>query len=130
MRILFLDDDQERWELFRAHADDRYVSAEVHWARSVEEAFDLLKSEPFDLATLDHDLGHPRYNGQDVARHIANMPEDRRPRTVIIHSWNPPGAMVMAMLLRDAGIEAEYKPFSLGGNEGVARCCLHDYWQE
>lgn len=116
MKIFFLDDDKERHRRFTMNRIGQDVTAAWTYAEAVE----LLSKEIFDLAYLDHDLsdfaasGHPlpgEKTGTDVAEFITQMPEDRRPRKVIIHSFNPYGAERMEKILRTAGIEVLRQKF-------------------
>jgi hypothetical protein len=43
--------------------------------------------------------------GQDVAKYIATLPVDKVPKRIIVHSFNPIGAIRMVEILRDAGIK-------------------------
>lgn len=70
----------------------------------------LLSADRFDLVSLDHDLGDGP-NGEDVARAIANLPQDARPTAVFIHSGNDAGAARIDDVLHDAGIRVRrYQP--------------------
>ena len=93
MRILFLDD--EKWR----HAEFDRLAAEhtiVH-AWRVDETKRLLDRARFDLCCLDNDLATEAYRreGLEVARHIAATARSRRPRRVLIHSWNETRARQM-----------------------------------
>lgn len=123
MRILVLDDDDIRHQAFAR----RFINHSVVHAMTVDEACDALNKEKFDLVHLDHDLndhghrsvaasmyGQVELTGFDVARFIArDLTIDNRPDRVVIHSWNPPGAKMMAEILRDADISVSYEPFSV-----------------
>ena len=122
-RVLFLDDDAER-----------HLVADKRWPTSDHEVFHawnvcqfermLLKYGPFDLISLDHDLGDFRESndgyvggygertGLDAARFICiELPAEQRPATVIVHSWNPVGAERMLKLLQDYGIPCRQELF-------------------
>ena len=116
MKIFFLDDDKERHRRFLKNR----IGMDVTTAWSYEEAVRTLSDEVFDVAYLDHDLsdlaasGRPapgEKTGTDVAEFIANMPEDKRPRSVIIHSFNDYGRKRMAAILRDAGVPVSIQLF-------------------
>lgn len=125
MRVLILDDDEQRHAGFRA----AMVGVERVHVRNYEEAVKALSGSWFDVAYLDHDLsdrqavgqflGDPsmfggEMTGADVARHIAAMDRDARPGCVVIHSWNPDGARRMATILREAGVRAQIAPYGRG----------------
>jgi CheY-like chemotaxis protein len=116
MRVLILDDDQERHEAFAFRFAGRGTTAvHVHSAVEAVEALSDASLERFGLAQLDHDLD-PDFrsntpNGLIVAEYIAAMPVERRPAFVVIHSWNPAGAARMARALLAANVVVAYKPF-------------------
>jgi hypothetical protein len=118
MRILFLDD-----EAWRHDAVDKVFDGHVvHHCYDMDSFMETLKEPKFDLISLDHDLGDIvtfddgyKYErtGQDCARYLAqNLPSDKMPRRVVIHSWNPAGARAMYQILWDAGIRSFLEPFS------------------
>lgn len=85
----------------------------------------LVENPPFDEAHLDHDLspeaaaGKPKpgeRNGQDIARYIVEMPPEKRPRSIILHSFNVTGRSRMASILHDAGIRPTVAQYSLLGS--------------
>lgn len=114
MRILFLDDDAERHKRLSRDA----IGHDVTHVWSVFGARKALEAGPrFDIAFLDHDLGGRQLvapgedTGYAVAQTIAAMLEDRRPREVILHSFNPVGTVAMERILRDAGVLVRRAPF-------------------
>lgn len=128
MRILTLDDMQTRQDAFA-----RWFIGHTHdFAMDAPSAIKLLDSFDYDLVMLDHDLaeehyltmsegmseerqpGAPEYSpgtGMDVVDFIINMPAERRPHTVIVHSYNTPRAIEMRSKLKDVGIVAYRVPF-------------------
>lgn len=116
MKILFLDDDKERHRRFVMNR----IGQDITTAWTCAEACKLLSEEVYDVAYLDHDLsesaasGHPaagERTGTHVAEFIAAMPPEKRPRTVIIHSFNDYGRKRMRAILREAGVEVWIEPF-------------------
>jgi CheY-like chemotaxis protein len=116
MRILFLDDNEERHKAFmRANIGNNVDH--VWSAREAIEAIDL--NEPYDVASLDHDLDWKAQagmrpleeTGMVVAHHIASMPKERQPRQVIVHSFNPVGGKNMFDLLVSAGVNVARGPW-------------------
>lgn len=113
MKILFLDDQQQRHNYFLK----RFKGNEIYQAFTSLQAIEALKTEsPFDRAHLDHDLGgfylpSDESSGYEVAKFISIMEPNLRPEFVIVHSHNPDGAFKMLKVLRDAGVETEYIPF-------------------
>lgn len=117
MRILFLDDSEERHRAYRGWSIGHVVE-HVHTAR---QAIAALKGERFDLVSLDHDLckqssmgGTPtEATGMEVAEYIAAMPPGRRPRAVSIHSLNPSAApRMLAVIDALEDVRAMRAPFS------------------
>ena len=108
MKILVLDDEKYRHEGF----DKRFASHDVFHAYDCARAERWLDEHVFDLACLDHDLGFAASEtGQDCARYIAAMPAERRPREVLIHSWNMAGARSMAAILSGHVARMRVSPF-------------------
>lgn len=116
MKILFLDDMNTRhrcaqqWfpaESEITHAHDAYECVGLY-------LFGQGSESPFDLVSLDRDLGERR-SGEDVVDQILRLheafPELQRPKFAV-HSWNLPAAERMANRLQWAGFEVSRKPFS------------------
>jgi len=127
MRILVLDDDDERHAYFRR----QLIGNDVVHVHTYSECLDaLLGQEIFEVVFLDHDLngngyqslvserpGHQeramtRYSrkgeldGRDVAEDMVKLlPEEKRPYQTIVHSWNPDGAKEMIAILKDGGFK-------------------------
>lgn len=115
MKILFLDDMPARhrvatqWfpnaaELVRAYT--AYDCVGLYLFGQGSEA-------PFDLVSLDRDLGQRR-TGEDVVDQIIRLhgafPELARPGFAI-HSWNTPAAARMQLRLAGAGFDCSRQPF-------------------
>jgi CheY-like chemotaxis protein len=112
VRILFLDDDKARHQKVR----EGFIGNVVVYALTYDEAVAALTSEPFDVAYLDYDLvtqsATVEKTGFDVARHIATLPPEQRPRRVVIHSVNEVGQSRMADVLSAVGCPVSIKPFN------------------
>lgn len=125
-RVLFLDDDPARRDLFLTECTGLLTAACSH-----AEAVAALRETVFDVAFLDRDLGdfpggqfagyceHQETTGEDTARFIAAMPTERRPGLVVVHSWNQPGAQRMVHTLVDAFVMVRVCPFKQGLWEAV-----------
>jgi ActR/RegA family two-component response regulator len=109
MRVLVLDDEEYRHKEFAR----RFAGQDLVAARTAGEAIRALEGPPFNLAQLDHDLG-TRNNGDGmcVAEAIAAMPRERRPRFVVVHSFNVPAAQRMVVTLKRAGVPSHHRPFA------------------
>lgn len=115
MRVLFLDDMQER----HAHAHhwfpDGAVIVPAHNAAECIGLYFLHQNgyDPFDLVSLDHDLGE-RWDGRSVVSALLVL-HDRLelPKPLFaIHSWNIPCAEQMWWKLQQAGFEVVREPFA------------------
>jgi CheY-like chemotaxis protein len=118
VRVLVVEDCEERIKGFIAR---RPADAELHISTSGREAMLALNEQRCDLVFLDHDLsfeagiGRPapgEISGYDVARKIGEMPTDRRPSMVVVHSWNPEGARRICAALIEAGVRHAREPYS------------------
>lgn len=113
MRILFLDDDENRHSAFRVNAAGCIVD-HVYTAQS---AIDMLSNEDidYDVIFLDHDLNDETNNqlnedeedGRTVARHLATL-DKYKDAQVIIHSLNAAGAEIMKDTLMQHGFSEVY----------------------
>lgn len=115
-RIFFLDDDPERHRRFKMNRNGMDITAACNY----REACTALAAVVFDVAFLDHDLselaaaGRPsseEKTGTHVAEFIAGLPPDRRPRLVVLHSYNDAGRRRMAAILGEAGVPWVIQPF-------------------
>lgn len=122
MRILILDDDPHRHEVF----DHVYKGHAVVHAHSYFKFLDeLLAWSPWDLVHLDHDLGDlhtadtyvdgwgstREYNGVHASLRICELDDGSLPRKVIIQSVNPEGARAMRANLQRRGVHVVWEPF-------------------
>ena len=108
MRVLILDDAPERHMAFA----ERLLGEEVTHVYLHESAVAVLKVEfSFDRVYLDHDLGTTA-TGYDTAKFIAvELPKEKRPRLVVVHTNNPIGGDRMLRILQDGGVVTEHQPF-------------------
>ena len=115
-KVLFLDDNEERHKRFCMNR----IGVNIAQARTYSEACTYLAAEVYDVAYLDHDLselaavGQPaagEKTGTDVANFIASLPKARRPRFVVVHSFNTSGRERMLAILRDAEVPCVGDPF-------------------
>ena len=116
MRILFLDDMTSRRRVAQQWFGGEH---EIIHAKNAAEAIGLYflhqrSVRPFDLVSLDHDLGE-RWNGVDVVDAILALHADQLVTVIpafAVHSWNIPAAVRMKNLLELAGFTATQEPFS------------------
>lgn len=115
-KIFFLDDDAERHKRFMMDRIGMNITAVTNYA----DACAALAKTKFDLAYLDHDLselaaaGRPAADektGTHVAEFIATLPEEKRPKFVILHSFNDAGRRRMAAILNEVGVSCMIAPF-------------------
>jgi len=117
MKVLFLDDDQNRHNVFRPNA----IGCHVDNAFTAQEAIDLLdNNDDYDVVFLDHDLNWETNNqlnddeedGRTVARHLSTI-KSYSDKTIVIHSLNNVGGLIMKGILEDAGFSnVHYIPFA------------------
>lgn len=101
-RVFVLDDTEDRISWFRSKLPN------VRFAKTCDEALEILSSEKFDLIFLDHDLswmdaGFPSRlhgNGKEVARYLARTHFLGK---IVIHSRSDQ-ANAMAKILPQATI--------------------------
>jgi hypothetical protein len=113
-RVLFLDDDPLRAELFlRRHP-------EAIWVKTVAECL-LRLTETWDEVYLDHDLGGKIYVdtaqsdcGMEVIRWLSREPRPHlRQTSFVIHTHNAPAGLLMVVQMHAGGFKAEFRPFGL-----------------
>ncbi len=113
-RILFLDDDPERAQIFQG------MYPQAHWVQTVEDCVDHL-DRPWDLVYLDHDLGGEKFVdlsrddcGMAVVRWLTQTQRPHLKQTrFIVHSHNSQAAQIMVMQLEASGYRADATPFTL-----------------
>jgi hypothetical protein len=111
-RILFLDDDAKRAELFLAQFP-RAV-----WVETAADCLTRLE-EPWDEVHLDHDLGGEHFVdlgradcGMEIIRWLCLPPKKHLLQThFYIHSHNPNAAALMVQQMEAAGYRAALRPF-------------------
>jgi hypothetical protein len=123
-RILFLDDDPIRGEIFLAEYPDAV------WAQTTEECLAHL-SEPWDEVHLDHDLGgevfvdHEREDcGMAVVRWLCAEPRLHLKTTrFFVHTHNLSAACLMVLQLQLIGYDVQVRPFGavLAQSAGTGR---------
>lgn len=145
MRILILDDDNERHDWFR----DEFARDQRQHVWTVAEALWALSGpEGWDMVSLDHDLdlSHPAlkvngihrptydiesHTGLSVAKYIASavpaMPWCGTCRFVV-HSWNPAGARLMYDAIASAGLAVFYEPWQWRNDRNWCRRWYERAW--
>lgn len=120
-KIFILDDEPARHRTFTK----RFAGAQITRAFNATDGMACLEDGPYDVAYIDHDLGDwykvldedgetlVERTGLTVLEHMLNnIPREKWPRAVIVHSWNAPRAKLMVELLRDKEVPAAYQPFT------------------
>ena len=115
MRILILEDSQERIDVFTDALC--FDSHEIIIVETAEDAITYLEKDEFDLLMLDHDLGGECYvdtaeknTGSEVVRWLTNSGYRSSP-VIIVHSMNEPAARSMEHALAYDGFEVHRIPF-------------------
>ena len=105
-RVLILEDDFNRIFTFKKNL----VGLEVYVEETALGAINKLENESWDLLLLDHDLGgqqmvnsDDKNTGSEVARWLNEHP-DKKPPTIILHSFNPTGIKNMKSLLPESAM--------------------------
>jgi len=121
MHIFFLDDDPDRVLAFRNAVCDHNLIV----ATTAQEAIEIINDQTFDLLSLDHDLGGKVYcpsdalSGFALVEVILELPVNKLPKHVIIHTRNQCGAANMLIpLMEEPRIELY-----------VARFGYPEYWK-
>lgn len=120
MRILVLEDDEERQEFF----SKVFKNHTLDITKIPEKANELLSENQYDYIFLDHDLAPEHYindtpcnktTGLCTAEFIEEHPELCAMSEIIIHSLNPNGSERMLKALRHSNVKKV--PFTqlLGG---------------
>lgn len=121
MKILFLDDNEERHLLFKK----THIGHDITYVYTYETALEALKTDIFKEIWLDHDLSAEMQTayvaglsppeektGYDVAKYIVEeLDPDKLPNRIIIHSMNIPAAKRMQNILKELRIPIKLWPF-------------------
>lgn len=113
MRIIFLDDNHQRWYRFKDKVSDA-VRAET-----ADECIHLIRdSIKIDWLFLDHDLGGEAYVnstredcGMEVVRFLCADNLTKMISNIVVHSHNTVAALEMYNKLKDAGYNVKLVPF-------------------
>lgn len=111
-RILFLDDDPGRAQVFLA------ANPDAVWVQTVAECLAKLELA-WDEVHLDHDLGGEQFVdvsredcGMEVVRWLCGQRRTHlAPTRFLVHSHNSTAAMIMGMQLTMSGYRVEVRPF-------------------
>lgn len=98
-RVLFLDDDPQRHREFK-----RDIGTNGDFVYTAEECIEKLKSNTYDVVSLDHDLGGETFvdpNGKNTGMEVVRFLEaNALPQKLIVcHSYNTGAAPEMAKRL-------------------------------
>ena len=117
LRLLLIEDSDERLELFRRWIPPGFRLVCVRSAGRALRVLELDARCVYAGILLDHDLDQSvtlaselRLSGQQVAQKLAALIDPDTP--VLIHSVNPPGARAMARTLVERGFDVTCAPFS------------------
>lgn len=122
MRILILEDDNERLKWFRSVT----IGCVVDSTKDVETAKQWIDERDYDQIFLDHDLSDEHYavwqqgtdkydatTGYAVAKHIAENPSRSPKAKIVVHSMNPTGGKRMADKMAETRSDVQWLSFSL-----------------
>lgn len=121
-RLLFLDDDPQRAEIFLV------AKPYAIWVQTAQDCIARLEEAWFEVH-LDHDLGGERFVdmnredcGMEVVRWLCREPRTHLQGTrFVVHTHNTGAALMMVLKMRETGYQAEFIPFGfelaqLGGD--------------
>lgn len=131
IRVLFLDDEVYRHDgaCSNKHSSpidknlDFTVCAHkntlVYHVWDAQQAIECLRvCNRFTVVFLDHDLGfghnksdHDVMNGSHVVSILCDLPEEKRPREVVIHSHNTVSSLQMEKKLEENGYDVIRQAF-------------------
>ena len=122
-RLLFLDDDPRRAEIFLAE------HPQAVWVETVTDCVLRLR-ETWDEVHLDHDLGGKQHVGVDdvdcgmeVIRWMCKEPRDHlRSTRFFVHTHNLVAGLLMVLQMRTSGFTAEFQPFG----QDLAKVLAHN----
>jgi hypothetical protein len=111
-RLLFLDDDRRRAEIFLAE------HPHAVWVQNVADCLSKLEAA-WDEVHLDHDLGGNQLVatdsvdcGMEIIRWMCKEPRDHlRSCQFFVHTHNLVAGLLMVMQMHSAGFKAEFRPF-------------------
>lgn len=120
LRVLFLDDDSIRHEMFMMNHTQPGVEITQSW--TAKAAIECLSDMPkFEFVFLDHDLADWHYKGQkyelpgtgmDVVDFMCkSLEKNKWPDAVIVHSWNFHRGLEMETRLKEAGFNVKRSEF-------------------
>ncbi len=103
MKFLILEDDPKRHKHFKRNLIGHEVTIKV----TVPEITQLLQEKEWDVISLDHDLGGKVFvpSGPDTGFAVAQWlyyNPNRKPKLIVIHSFNEAGASSMIDYLPEA----------------------------
>ena len=107
MKIYILEDAPERMEWFRRTFND----CEIYHTDQVEQACNDIEENEYDIIFLDRDLGHYKFNGEDVAWHMKENKLAEK-SAIVIHSVNPRGQRNMYKYLTEYHSQVHQIPFT------------------
>lgn len=140
MKFLFVDDSKERQRHFSFWMNENHPEHDYAQTFNGKDSIAAVQNDTYDVMYLDHDLSletqhhlnshdsiyrsyedwqssqDREITGLDVVQEILKLPKERRPKTVVVHSWNPEGSDRMMSLLRDSEIRSVrwfYRPSDL-----------------
>jgi CheY-like chemotaxis protein len=116
MKILVLDDSQERLDIFKSNIETNLKIDNVDYVKTSDEAIELLKNNnDYEIVFLDHDLGGLQMEwqeencGMNVVDWIISNSYTKN-CVYVIHSFNYPRGLEMYSRLKDAGYNVAHSP--------------------
>ncbi|MDD4438135.1 MAG: hypothetical protein PHS04_08900 [Tissierellia bacterium] len=112
MKILILDDDQNRLDIFRKNIEQKLkVLNSTDYAKTAKEAIEFLRANSdYDYIFLDRDLGEGVPTGEDVVSFLIDYTYPTEKVGIVIHSWNIPAGKRMHERLLSTGYNSIHQP--------------------
>lgn len=113
MKIIFLDDSNQRWYKFQSKVPNSFR------AETANECIALIDNSPVvDWLFLDHDLGGEAYVdssredcGMEVVRYLCKNTRTKSIKNIVVHSHNTVAAEEMYKRLKETGYNTKLVPF-------------------
>lgn len=112
MKILILDDNQNRLDIFRKNIEQKLkVLNSTDYAKTAKEAIEFLRANSdYDYIFLDRDLGEGVPTGEDVVDFLIDYMYPTEKVGIVIHSWNIPAGKRMHERLLSTGYKSIHQP--------------------
>lgn len=115
MKILVLDDDNNRLQIFKNNLENKLKSFDNDYATNAKQAINYLQNNEYSYVFLDHDLDQQQMSwnedncGMTVVDWILNNNYNKH-SSFIVHSWNIRRGQEMVDKLKNGGYTVIHQP--------------------